>query len=71
MPDDLDPAPVSLGDSYHLEIEELGSEGDGIAFVEDFVVIIPGADLGESVEVEVTRLEDSFAVATPRDAASG
>ena len=57
--------PVETGDSYHLEIQELGEEGDGIGYVEDFVVIVPGSTLGESVTVEVDRVEDSFAIATP------
>lgn len=59
-----DPTPVETGDSYHIEIQELGTEGDGIGYVEDFVVIVPGATLGESVTVEVERVEDTFAVAT-------
>lgn len=65
MPDDADRVPVEPGDSYHFEIAELGTEGDGIGYVEDFVVIVPGADLGESVTVEVTRVEETFAVASP------
>lgn len=60
-------APVDQGESYHIEIEELGNEGDGIGFVEDFVVIVPDGTLGESVTVEVTRVEDTFAVASQLD----
>lgn len=59
-----DPTPVETGDSYTIEIQELGTEGDGIGYVDDFVVIVPGATLGESVTVEVERVEDSFAVAS-------
>ena len=58
-------APVEKGDSYHVEIRELGREGDGIGYVEDFVVIVPDATLGESVMVEVDRVEDTFAMASP------
>lgn len=58
-------APVDSGESYHLEIEELGEEGDGIGYIEDFVVIVPGSTLGESVTVEVDRVEEHFAVASP------
>ncbi len=64
MANPSDRAPVSLGDSYHIEIEELGSEGDGIGYVEDFVVIVPDSTLGESVTVEVDRIEDHYAMAS-------
>lgn len=57
--------PVDQGDSYHIGIEELGAEGDGIGYVEDFVIIVPGATIGESVTVEVDRVEDTYAMATP------
>lgn len=59
--------PVRQGDSYHIGIEELGTEGDGIGYVEDFVIIVPGSTIGESVTVEVERVEDHFAMATPID----
>ena len=59
--------PVEQGDLYHIGIEELGTEGDGIGYVEDFVIIVPGATIGESVTVEVERVEDTFAMAHPTD----
>lgn len=57
-------APVETGDSYHVEISELGKEGDGVGYIEDFVLIVPDATLGETVTVEVERVEDTFAVAS-------
>lgn len=63
-----EPAPVETGESYHIEIQELGTEGDGIGYVEDFVLIVPDATLGESVTVEVERVEENFAMATPLEA---
>ena len=62
-----DQTPVEKGDTYRIEIEELGREGDGIGYVEEFVVIVPEATLGESVTVEVERVEDSFAMARSLD----
>ncbi|MFB6113891.1 MAG: TRAM domain-containing protein [Halodesulfurarchaeum sp.] len=64
MPPESTTAPVDVGTSYHLEIEELGTEGDGIGYVDDFVVIVPGASLGESTTVEIERVEDHYAMAT-------
>ncbi|MFW6384848.1 MAG: TRAM domain-containing protein [Halodesulfurarchaeum sp.] len=60
-------APVEAGESYHFEIEEIGNEGDGIGYVEDFVVIVPNASLGESVDVEVERVDETFAMASRVD----
>ena len=39
-------APVEPGDTFFLQIEELGQEGDGVGYVEGFVIIVPGVGLG-------------------------
>lgn len=46
-----------------MEIEELGEEGDGIAYVEGFVVVVPDTEITEAVDVEIGTVRDSFAVA--------
>ncbi len=53
--------PVSEGDTVELEIEDLGSKGDGIARVEGFVVFVPGGEVGETYEVEITSVGRKFA----------
>ncbi|MFB6175208.1 MAG: TRAM domain-containing protein [Candidatus Nanohalobium sp.] len=53
--------PVSEGDIVELEIEDLGSKGDGIARVEGFVVFVPGGEVDESYEVEITSVGRKFA----------
>ncbi|QLD88670.1 TRAM domain-containing protein [Natronomonas salina] len=55
-------APVESGETHHVEIEELGEEGDGIAYVEGFVVFVPDTELTEAVDVEIESVRDSFAV---------
>ncbi|MFP4038586.1 MAG: TRAM domain-containing protein [Candidatus Nanohaloarchaea archaeon] len=60
--DDFD-KPVSEGDVVEVEIDDLGSKGDGIARVEGFVVFVPGAEVGETYEVEVTSVGNKFAFA--------
>lgn len=64
MPDPESSAPVEPGEEYTVEIEEFGREGDGVATVEDFVVLVPDADLGERVLVRIDTVEDDFATAT-------
>lgn len=53
--------PVSEGETVELEIEDLGSKGDGISRVEGFVVFVPGGEVGESYDVEITSVGRKFA----------
>ena len=57
-------APVEEGEQYTVEIEEVGDEGDGIAHVRDFVLVVPEGDMGERVTVRVDTIRDDFASAT-------
>ncbi|AUX09149.1 putative RNA methyltransferase [Halalkaliarchaeum desulfuricum] len=55
--------PVEPGEIRYVEIEDLGKQGDGIARVErGYVIIVPGADVGERVKIEVTEVKSNFAV---------
>ena len=55
--------PVEEGEIRYVEIEDLGKQGDGIARVErGYVIIVPGADVGERVKVEITEVKSNFAV---------
>lgn len=56
-------APVDAGEEYVFDIEEMGREGDGIGYVEDFTVIVPDAAMGDRVRVEIARVEPDFAMA--------
>lgn len=56
-------APVEPGEEYTVEIREVGEEGDGVAYVEDFVVLIPDGNLGERALIEIRDVEESFATA--------
>jgi len=58
-------APVRPGDTLEVTIEDVGSEGDGIAKVEGFTLFVDGADEGETVEVEVTEVKPRFGFAEP------
>ena len=58
-------APIEEGEEYTVEIEDTGDEGDGVATVQDFVVLVPGADLGERVTVRIDEVRDDFARAEP------
>ncbi|WP_299264318.1 TRAM domain-containing protein [Halorientalis sp.] len=55
--------PVEAGEIRYVEIEDIGKQGDGIARVErGYVIIVPGAEIGERVKVEITEVKSNFAV---------
>ena len=55
--------PVEQGEIRYVEIEDIGKQGDGIARVErGYVIIVPGAEMGERVKVEITEVKSNFAV---------
>lgn len=48
--------PVEVGDIKEVRIEALGSEGDGIAKVNGFVIFVPGVKVGDVVTVRITKV---------------
>lgn len=48
--------PVKEGNTYKVKIESLGREGDGIAKIEGFVVFVPGAQVGEELDVKINKV---------------
>jgi 23S rRNA (uridine2552-2'-O)-methyltransferase len=56
-------APVRAGDELAVDVEDVGSEGDGIAKVEGFTLFVPGADVGETLRVRVTDVKPRFGFA--------
>lgn len=58
------PVPVEEGEEYVFDVEEMGREGDGVGYVEDFTVLVPEADMGDQVRVRIDRVEPEFAMAS-------
>jgi predicted RNA-binding protein with TRAM domain len=55
--------PVETNEVRYVEIEDIGKQGDGIARVErGYVIIVPGAEIGDRVKVEITEVKSNFAV---------
>jgi predicted RNA-binding protein with TRAM domain len=55
--------PVEPGEIRYVEIEDIGKQGDGIARVErGYVIIVPDAEVGERVKIEITEVKSNFAV---------
>ena len=57
------PVPVEENEEYVVDVEDIGDEGDGIAHVGDFVVLVPEGDMGDRVRVRVDRVESDYAMA--------
>lgn len=57
-----EPAPVAVGEEYDVEITEVGSRGDGIARVKNFVVFVSGVNKGDKVRIRIKELRGRSAV---------
>lgn len=55
--------PVKVGDVREVKIEALGSEGDGIAKIDGFVVFVPGAKLNDNVKIRITKVLKKYGFA--------
>ncbi|MEM5766449.1 MAG: TRAM domain-containing protein [Candidatus Aenigmatarchaeota archaeon] len=56
------PKPVKIGEEYEVDINEVGSKGDGIARIKNFVVFISGAKQGEKTKIKITEVRNRFAI---------
>ena len=57
------PKPVNEGEEYDVEINEIGTKGDGIARVKNFVIFVPDSKEGEKCRIKITMVRPKFAVA--------
>ncbi|MFH1623413.1 MAG: TRAM domain-containing protein [Candidatus Aenigmatarchaeota archaeon] len=57
------PKPIKAGDELDVEIEEVGTKGDGIARVKNFVVFVAGAKKGEKIRIRIKDVMSRFATA--------
>lgn len=48
--------PIQEGNTYTVKVESTGREGDGIAKIDGFVIFIPGAKVGEELEVRINKV---------------
>jgi len=54
--------PVKIGEEYDVEIKEVGSKGDGIARVKNFVIFVPNTKKGEKCKIRISQVSRRFAV---------
>jgi 23S rRNA (uridine2552-2'-O)-methyltransferase len=63
----LNTAPVAAGDRLEVTVEELGDEGDGIAYVEGYSLFVSDAAVGETLTVVVDEAKPRFGFAERAD----
>ncbi len=56
------PKPVKAGEEYDVEITEVGSKGDGITRIKNFIVFVDGAKKGEKIKIKITEVMNRFAI---------
>ncbi|WP_094228131.1 23S rRNA (uridine(2552)-2'-O)-methyltransferase [Methanolobus psychrotolerans] len=56
-------SPVRRGDEFDVEINELGSSGDGAVLIDNFVVFVKGVDIGDYVRIRIMDVKPNFAFA--------
>ena len=56
------PQPVKEGDIVEVTVESVGAKGDGIAKKDGFVIFIPGAQKGETIQAKIVSLKRTFGI---------
>lgn len=54
--------PVKVGEEYDVEIKEVGSRGDGIARVKNFVIFVSNTKKGEKCRIKINQVSRRFAI---------
>jgi predicted RNA-binding protein with TRAM domain len=55
--------PVEEGKEYTVTITDVGSQGDGVAKINGFIVFVPETKVGQTVKVKVVRVMNKSAFA--------
>lgn len=55
--------PVEEGKEYTVTITDVGSQGDGVAKVDGFIIFVPETKVGQTVKVKVVRVMKKSAFA--------
>jgi predicted RNA-binding protein with TRAM domain len=57
------PAGVEEGKEYHIKVVDMGKQGDGIARLQGLVIFVPGAKIGDELDVRIKKLGRNCAFA--------
>lgn len=48
--------PVEVGKEYEVDVTEMSRQGEGIARIQGFVILIPNAKPRDHVKIRITRI---------------
>lgn len=56
---------IQVGNEYEIKVAKLGTNGDGIVFIEGKVIIIKGyaAEVGEELTIKINKVLPKYAFA--------
>lgn len=57
------PVPVRKGQEIDVVINDIGTRGDGIARIQNFLIFVPQVKVGEHVKVKIMSVGKKFAIA--------
>ena len=57
------PVPVRKGQEIDVVINDIGTRGDGIARIQNFLIFVPQAKVGENLKVRILSVGKKFAIA--------
>jgi predicted RNA-binding protein with TRAM domain len=55
--------PVKIGEEYDVTISDVGSRGDGVTKINNFIVFVPNVKRGEKVKIRIKEVANRFAIA--------
>ena len=59
----LQKPPIWRGQELEVVVDDIGSRGDGIARMHNYMIFVPGSKVGERVKVKIVSVGGKFAVA--------
>lgn len=57
------PVPVRKGQEIDVIINDIGTRGDGIARIQNFLIFVPQVKVGERLKVKIVSVGKKFAIA--------
>jgi translation initiation factor 2 subunit 2 len=54
---------ISEGMTYEVTIKDIGKKGDGVAFLDKYIIYVPGSIKGSTVKIKIQKISGTVAFA--------
>lgn len=54
---------IEEGNTYDVTIKDIGKKGDGVAFIDKYIIYVPGVVKGSAVKVKIVKISGTVAFA--------